>query len=150
LYINSGFVSLNFAFTECLTLAIFAAQILGSILRQLACPKTNPKQSMRRSAMKKLFVLTVLMSGVLFNVSAIAEEFDVAAKYAQTCAVCHNSGVAGAPKKGDSAAWKARLAKGEDALHASVKNGMGAMPATGLCSDCSDDQFKALIQYMSK
>jgi len=79
-----------------------------------------------------------------------AAGFDAAAKYSQSCAVCHNSGVAGAPKKGDSKAWSQRLATGEDTLLASVTNGLGAMPATGMCGDCTDEQFKALIQYMSK
>jgi len=37
-----------------------------------------------------------------------------------------------------------------DALVASVNNGKGAMPPKGLCMDCTADQFKALIQYMSK
>lgn len=85
------------------------------------------------------------------SISAVyADEFDPAAKYAQTCSICHGSGVAGAPKKGDSNAWAPRLAKGDDALLVSVKNGLGAMPATGMCGDCSDEQFKALIHYISK
>lgn len=102
--------------------------------------------------MKRLFVFIFLTSlGMLSNISLLnAEGFDAAAKYATTCAVCHNSGVAGAPKKGDVKAWSQRLAKGNDAMIASVKNGLGAMPPTGMCADCSDEQFKALIDHMSK
>ena len=36
-----------------------------------------------------------------------------------------------------------------DALLASVKNGLGAMPPTGLCADCTDKEYKELITYMS-
>lgn len=96
--------------------------------------------------------LTLLAFGVsmLSLGPLIAEEFDVAGKYAQSCAVCHNSGVAGAPRKGDGKAWATRLSKGEEAVLANVKNGIGAMPAMGMCQDCSDDQLKALIDYMAK
>lgn len=70
-------------------------------------------------------------------------------KYNRSCAACHAVGVAGAPKTHDVAAWEARLAKGMDALLSSVKNGLNAMPPTGLCADCSDDEYKELINYMA-
>lgn len=71
------------------------------------------------------------------------------AKYDKSCAFCHASGAAGAPKVGDAAAWKPRLAKGADALLKSAKNGLNAMPPKGMCNDCTDAEFKALIQYIS-
>jgi cytochrome c5 len=70
-------------------------------------------------------------------------------KYNKSCVVCHDQGVAGAPKTGDAAAWEPRIAKGMDALMASVKNGLNAMPPMGMCFDCSDDEYVALIKYMS-
>jgi cytochrome c5 len=70
-------------------------------------------------------------------------------KYNKACAVCHAQGVAGAPKTGDAAAWESRLAKGMDTLLGSVKNGLNAMPPMGMCFDCSDDEYKALITYMA-
>jgi cytochrome c5 len=36
-----------------------------------------------------------------------------------------------------------------EALVSSVKNGLGIMPPGGLCNGCSDDDYKALITYMS-
>ena len=71
-------------------------------------------------------------------------------KYTKSCAVCHATGAANAPKTGDAAAWEARLAKGMDALVASVSTGMNAMPPKGMCFDCSDEDYKALIEYMAK
>ncbi len=70
-------------------------------------------------------------------------------KYNKACAVCHEQGVAGAPKTGDAAAWEPRLAKGMETLLGSVKNGLNAMPPMGMCFDCTDEEYTALITYMS-
>jgi cytochrome c5 len=67
-----------------------------------------------------------------------------------TCTSCHTAGIAGAPKKGDVAAWDKRLAKGFAETLAVAKKGLNAMPANGLCMDCSDDELSAAIKYMSK
>lgn len=95
--------------------------------------------------MKKLAV----MAAVVAAMSANANAFDVDAKYKQTCAACHAMGVAGAPKAFDKAAWEPRKAKGMDTLVSSVTNGLNAMPPRGLCMDCTADQYKQLINYMS-
>ncbi len=68
----------------------------------------------------------------------------------KACQACHATGVANAPKVGDKAAWAERNAKGIDTLLASVKGGLNAMPPGGMCNDCSDDDYKAAINYMSK
>ena len=70
-------------------------------------------------------------------------------KYNKSCVVCHDQGVAGAPKTGDAAAWAPRMEKGMDALMASVKNGLNAMPPMGMCMDCSDEEYVELIKYMA-
>jgi cytochrome c5 len=72
------------------------------------------------------------------------------AVYSSACAGCHAIGVAGAPKKGDTVAWGKRLAKGFDKTLANAINGLNAMPAKGLCMDCSDDELSAAIRFMSK
>ncbi|TCO75165.1 c-type cytochrome [Chromatocurvus halotolerans] len=71
------------------------------------------------------------------------------AKYDKSCRVCHEVGVAGAPRTGSSEDWAPRLAKGMDALLTSVRNGFNAMPPRGMCFDCNDDDYRALIHYMS-
>ncbi len=53
------------------------------------------------------------------------------AVYAAVCAVCHDSGAAGAPKLGDKAAWGARFAQGYDTLVKHAVEGIRAMPAKG-------------------
>jgi cytochrome c5 len=75
----------------------------------------------------------------------------VAENYTKTCAICHAAGVAGAPKFGSSEEWQARIAKGKEVLYQSSINGLPpAMPAKGMCFACSDDDLKALVDYMVK
>lgn len=74
---------------------------------------------------------------------------DIAATYNKTCANCHDAGVADAPKLGDAEEWEKRLEKGMDTLYASAIEGMPpAMPAKGTCFNCSDEELKALVDYM--
>lgn len=80
--------------------------------------------------------------------AAAESDFDVAGKYQMSCFACHASGAAGAPLLGDAEAWNSRLEKGMDALMANVINGINAMPARGLCMDCTDDNLQALVDYM--
>ena len=68
--------------------------------------------------------------------------------YQAACQACHAAGVAGAPKLGDKEAWAPRIAKGEDALLASVNNGLNAMPPKGACMSCSEDDLRAAVEYM--
>jgi len=69
--------------------------------------------------------------------------------YEANCAACHASGVAGAPKAGDKAAWAPRLKTGKDALYASVLKGKGAMPAKGGNAGLADADVKAAVDYLS-
>jgi cytochrome c5 len=70
------------------------------------------------------------------------------AVYDKVCAVCHGTGVAGAPKFGDKPAWSARLAQGKDALHANAIKGKGAMPPKGGNPALSDAEVSAAVDYM--
>jgi len=65
-----------------------------------------------------------------------------------SCAACHSTGAAGAPKIGDKEAWASRIATGMDALMESAVHGKNAMPPRGTCMDCSDDELKSAIEYM--
>ncbi|MHB1352464.1 MAG: c-type cytochrome [Thiobacillus sp.] len=53
------------------------------------------------------------------------------AVYEANCVACHGTGVAGAPKLGDKAAWSARLDQGFDTLYSHALNGIRGMPAKG-------------------
>ena len=94
--------------------------------------------------MKKLLAVVLTLSAV----GAFAAEPNME-KYNKSCAVCHANGAANAPKTGDAAAWAPRLEKGMPALVASVSAGMNAMPPKGMCFDCTDEEYQALIEYMA-
>jgi len=68
--------------------------------------------------------------------------------YKQYCFACHLTGVAEAPKTGDTEAWAPRAATGFDALFTNVVNGKGAMPARSGFPHLSDDELKAGIRYL--
>nr|WP_246624614.1 c-type cytochrome [Oceanobacter mangrovi] len=69
--------------------------------------------------------------------------------YGGACIACHGAGVLGAPKKGDTAAWDARLEKGFDATLNNAIHGLNSMPPKGNCLNCSDDELLAAIKFMS-
>ena len=68
--------------------------------------------------------------------------------YQIVCAACHGAGLAGAPKLGDKAAWKARLAQGLSTLHEHAIKGIRAMPAKGANPSLSDPEVSAAVDYM--
>lgn len=68
--------------------------------------------------------------------------------YNTSCTTCHAVGVAGAPRLGEPADWADRIAQGTDTLYANAINGIGGMPAMGLCATCSEDEIKATVDYM--
>ena len=67
------------------------------------------------------------------------------------CGACHTPGILGAPKIGDTAAWKERADAqgGLDGILAKAISGINAMPPKGTCADCSDDELRGAIQKMS-
>lgn len=80
--------------------------------------------------------------------SAPSASVDGKGTYSASCAACHVSGVAGAPKFADKDAWKARIAQGESTLFDHAINGFKGMPAKGGNTSLSDDDVKAAVTYM--
>jgi cytochrome c5 len=70
------------------------------------------------------------------------------AVFESTCVACHGSGVAGAPKVGDKAAWAPRIKEGIDTLHQAALKGKNAMPPKGGNPSLSDADVMAAVDYM--
>lgn len=84
------------------------------------------------------------------QLAAVSEGFNAETSYMASCFACHSTGAAGAPKvgAGNADVWTARLEKGMDAVVANAINGLNTMPAKGLCFTCTDDDLRALVEYM--
>lgn len=74
------------------------------------------------------------------------------AVYDGVCAVCHQAGIAGAPRTGDVENWQARIGRGMAVLVQNAINGYqgeaGIMPARGGNAALSDDEVAAAVRYM--
>ncbi len=68
----------------------------------------------------------------------------------QYCAACHASGLLGAPKTGDTAAWEQRevAAGGIDGLLESAIRGKGQMPPRGGAQGLSDEALRQAIELL--
>jgi cytochrome c5 len=73
--------------------------------------------------------------------------------YNAACFACHGAGVGGAPKFGEAAAWKPRVAKGRATLNKHALEGFqgeaGYMPPKGGRVDLSDEEIIAAVGYVS-
>ncbi|WP_256078482.1 cytochrome c5 family protein [Massilia sp. YIM B04103] len=69
--------------------------------------------------------------------------------YTSTCAACHGSGAAGAPKVGDNGSWSSRLAQGEATILKHAIEGLRAMPAKGGNPDLDDVEVARAVVYMA-
>ena len=71
-------------------------------------------------------------------------------KYERACMTCHASRASKAPLTGFVAQWQPRLQQGMPTLVAHARDGFQGMPARGFCNDCNDQDFAALIAFMSQ
>ena len=96
----------------------------------------------------KLLIASTVCIALLLPTLAFSQAMTGEQVYHKTCFACHDSGVAGAPKLGDKAAWAPRIAGGMDDMYHTALKGEGAMPAKGGNSALSDDEVKAAVDYM--
>jgi cytochrome c5 len=67
--------------------------------------------------------------------------------FTQVCSACHATGVNGAPKIGDHAAWGPRLAQGKETLYKDAIAGKGSMPPKG-GTTWPDATIRMAVDYM--
>ncbi|GJM14359.1 MAG: cytochrome [Pseudohongiella sp.] len=102
------------------------------------------------NTLRGITTVTVLGGSLgLSGASAAEEQFDAEAAYQKTCFACHGNGAAHAPVVGDYIEWEIRLEKGIDTLVQNTVAGLnGIMPPKGLCTDCSEEDLRAIVEYM--
>jgi len=103
--------------------------------------------------MKKLLVLFIISAvSLCFTTISFADAAKGEGVYMNFCAACHASGIAGAPKVGDKAAWQERIAQGTPVLVEHALNGFqgksGFMPAKGGNSALTKEEISSAVTYM--
>ncbi len=68
--------------------------------------------------------------------------------YDTACFACHGTGAAGAPITGNKDAWASRVGQGVETLYSHAINGFNAMPPKGGAMNLTDEQVKAVVDYM--
>lgn len=82
------------------------------------------------------------------SVAPKVEEASPKTLYTKYCRVCHEQGLAGAPKFGNRSEWAPRIAQGIETLVRHSIEGYKAMPPRGTCANCSDEDMQQLVEYM--
>jgi cytochrome c5 len=67
--------------------------------------------------------------------------------FKKVCSACHSTGVNGAPKIGDHAAWGPRIAQGKEVLYKAAIGGLGNMPPKG-GTNWPDATIRMTVDYM--
>ena len=100
--------------------------------------------------MRKLATLCGLAALALSGLAQAADPKERSGEsvVAMRCVQCHGTGVAGAPKIGDRAAWIDRARNGIDTLVRSAIKGHGQMPARGGMADLTDPEMHAAVSHM--
>ena len=70
------------------------------------------------------------------------------AVYAAACSACHATGVAGAPRVGDTASWAPRIKQGFDLLVKHAVEGFKAMPPKGGNSNLDSVEVARAVAFM--
>lgn len=68
--------------------------------------------------------------------------------YNNNCKMCHETGVAGAPKFGNHDDWAPRAQQGIDTLVQAAIHGIRAMPPKGNCLKCTEADIRDTVQFM--
>lgn len=71
--------------------------------------------------------------------------------YRMVCASCHRNETPGVPQRRDVDFWNTRIAEvGMDSLYRNTIDGINAMPARGLCEDCTDVELRRAVDFLVK
>jgi cytochrome c5 len=105
------------------------------VLLVVACGGSDDGAGTSKSVMPKTQVVTL-----------DARRQDI---YDTNCAVCHGMEGTGAPQSGKLSDWQERSGKGMEAMLNNAMDGFQAMPAMGGCFDCTEEDFRPLITFMT-
>jgi cytochrome c5 len=106
----------------------------------------------KKSLSSPLFAALLAAFAYTYAAPAAADAAPGEKVFKGTCAMCHQTGAAGAPLLGNKADWAPRIAQGKDTLYTHAIKGFtgkkGAMPAKGANASLADADVKAAVDYM--
>ena len=70
--------------------------------------------------------------------------------FGEICATCHVQPGTGAPVVGRPGDWADARSRGFEQMLKHTVDGYRGMPPLGTCGSCSEDDFRALIRFMSR
>jgi cytochrome c5 len=145
-------MSYMFAVMAIMAVAIYAlANTIGAKPEAVTAKKTTTNVAERIAPVGKVSIAGAVMNAMIPAAHAAPNGKKV---YGSGCGACHGAGVAGAPKLGDKADWKARIAAGNKTLYDHAIKGYqgkkGVMPPKGGFTNLSDAEVKAAVDYMVK
>lgn len=121
---------------------IFVSIKIGEQPRQLS-------EAQVEQASGRIARMSQLRRGSPARATTVATAVGPAALVQNNCALCHASGLAGAPLLTDAAEWANRLAqRGLDGLYQSVIQGRGAMPPRA-GTTLSDEELRSTVEHIS-
>lgn len=125
------------------------ANMIGGAVNMADAKATDDKAVAER--IKPFGSLAVAAGPIIDTLIPVAKADAAMGKttYDARCSACHAAGVLGAPKLGDKAGWKDRLAQGTAVLVEHVIKGYKKMPPQGGKPPAlSDDEIKDAVAYM--
>jgi len=126
----------------------FLANQAGAKFTEPAVPAAKPQTTAAAPAAAPAPAASKAAPAAPAGGGASADAGKGKATFDATCAACHSTGVAGAPKAGDKAAWAPRLKEGSDTMYEVALKGRGAMPPKGGNTSLPDADVKAAVDYM--
>ncbi|MGH1470330.1 MAG: c-type cytochrome [Cellvibrionaceae bacterium] len=102
--------------------------------------------------MKKLFIekLMLIVPLLISSFAYTENNRDPEALFNSFCFSCHGTGWEDAPVIGDSYAWEERLEQGINVLIKHTVEGFNSMPPKGGCGNCTVEELKTVILWMSE
>lgn len=143
---SSGLIKTPKQLIVVVVIALFLPVAVAVMFAQLATSGRSSGDLSEEAVARRIQpMVQVALAGTAGGAKAARGSEDI---YKTTCAACHDSGVAGAPKLGDKAAWAVRIGVGLDKLAASGIKGKGAMPPKG-GADISDADFARVVAWLA-
>ena len=122
-------------------LASFAASDVNAKLDKRSDIENTQSIADRIAPVGKFSATTVAAAPVEAVVQSVEEMYTA-------CCACHATGVLEAPVTGTASDWAPRLEIGIEAVYNNAINGINAMPARGGNAALTDDNVKAIVDYM--